>query len=423
MSYLAFFASVVLSLSVVSAEQTHPPGGETASVRESSGIDLVWHVRASAEEGEDSLHPDIPVNPASVTKAATSLWALERLGPGWRFETEFGTRGRLDPSTGTLEGDLIVLGGDDPDFHVENAYLVAESLNRLGLREVTGRLLVDEAFWIGWEGGSERRESVTSRRVELMAARLRDAFDPERWGPETRASIEAFRQRRGIDEVAPPRIAVKGGTGNRAGAEPDRIVVKHRSNELVKTLKRFNAYSNNDIERLEPLLGTAQDLTEFLKPRLGPGRLRLETLSGLGSNRMTPRQIVELLIQLRDACDKAGLALSDVLPVVGCDAGTLEQFELLANDAEGAVTAKTGTLRETDGGVSLIAGLAETQAGELFFVVAAPQIGSRLKRARGAQQRWIIERIGSRGGAAPVSCGAPIVFSDSAVELVGTESD
>jgi D-alanyl-D-alanine carboxypeptidase len=426
MRNLVFPALLVLANVHLLAETTDAHTHEVAPSAPPTALSdssLVWHVDDGNGGVDDSLHPDVPINPASITKAATSLWALETLGRERRFETGFGWSGRLDPSTGTLHGDLLVVGGDDPDFHVENAYLVAESLNRAGLRTVTGRLLVDGAFWIGWEGGRERRVADASRRAELMAGRLRDAFDPDRWGAGTRQSIEAFRQRRGIGGSVPPRIVVTGGAGDRAGAEPERIIVTHRSNELAKTLKRFNAYSNNDIERLEPLLGSAQDLTEYLKPRLSDGRMRFETLSGLGSNRMTPRQVVELLEQLRAACVKAGLDLNDVLPVVGCDAGTLERFALLAANAPGAVTAKTGTLRDTDGGVAVLAGLARAQDDAFFFVVASPQIGSRLKRARGDQQRWLIERIEARGGAAAKRCGAGIEYSDTGAEVVRVGSN
>ena len=38
--------------------------------------------------------------------------------------------------------DLIVLGGGDPDFHRENAFLLAHALNKLGVKTVRGDLRV-----------------------------------------------------------------------------------------------------------------------------------------------------------------------------------------------------------------------------------------------------------------------------------------
>ena len=114
------------------------------------------------------------MNPASVIKVATTLWALERLGPEHRFTTRFAVRGgAIDRKSGVLAGDLLVRGGGDPDFHLENAFLVARALNELGLREVQGGLLIDDSFWIGWEGGSEKRLRDARARTLLMGARLR----------------------------------------------------------------------------------------------------------------------------------------------------------------------------------------------------------------------------------------------------------
>jgi len=150
-------------------------GALTAPIAES--VPLVWHVESEDGVALDARDADSPINPASLTKVATSLWALERLGPDHRFGTRFASSATLDPSTGVLEGDLVVLGSGDPDFHVENAYLVARALNDLGLRTVRGRLLVDETFWIGWEGGSERRETDGERRMELLKQCWDDAAD------------------------------------------------------------------------------------------------------------------------------------------------------------------------------------------------------------------------------------------------------
>ena len=62
---------------------------------------LVWHVETLAGEQVDSRSADEPINPASVVKVATTLWALEKLGPEHRFATRVGQRGALDGSTGS----------------------------------------------------------------------------------------------------------------------------------------------------------------------------------------------------------------------------------------------------------------------------------------------------------------------------------
>ena len=141
------------------------------------------------------------------------------------------------------------------------------------------------------------------------------------------------------------------------------------------TLKRLNAFSNNDIERLGASLGGGEELAAFVRSHLGSdsARIRFETLSGLGTNRMTCRDITRLLRELRTECDAAGLAVSDLLPAMGCDPGTLEQFSRLgAHELRAAVVAKTGSLTETDGGVAILAGFARVADGESVFCVASP---------------------------------------------------
>ena len=382
-------------------------GGAAETVR------LVWHVETDDGRPIDGLDPDSPINPASLTKVATSLWALERLGPDHRFETRFASIASLDPSTGVLDGDLVVLGAGDPDFHVENAYLVARALNDLGLSTVRGRLLVDETFWIGWEGGSEKRETDPQRRATLMAARLRDAFDPARLTGDARQYLNEFIARRSIADDA-PRVVVEGMPGAHVGLDSPSILLRHRSSSLKRILKRFDAYSNNDIERLGRQLGEGKDLVAFLAARwkVAPAMLAFESLSGLGVNRMTPRLVVRLLEDLDETLNGFGLRLEDVLPVVGCDPGTLTHFPQLADEAAGVLVAKTGTLRKTDGGVAVLAGVAHTARGSMFFCVVAPGSGRKLARAREAQQRWVLDLIARHGGPRPRECGAAVGYSD-----------
>src|SRR5688572_28640906 len=62
-----------------------------------------------------------PVHPASVTKVATTLALLERLGSEHRFETQFVAGGPV--IDGSLGGDLIVRASGDPFFVFENAFM------------------------------------------------------------------------------------------------------------------------------------------------------------------------------------------------------------------------------------------------------------------------------------------------------------
>jgi D-alanyl-D-alanine carboxypeptidase len=138
---------------------------------------------------------------------------------------------------------------------------------------------------------------------------------------------------------------------------------------------------------------------------------------------MTCRQVVRLLRDLHETCEDLEIGTDAVLPVAGCDPGTLTNFPRLADEGvRGAVVAKTGTLTTTDGGVAVLAGYARTENGLLMFCVASPRVGREVRRAREAQQRWLLDLIDRQGGPRPAECGPPVVFSDdtAVVELSRT---
>ncbi|MFH1177483.1 MAG: D-alanyl-D-alanine carboxypeptidase [Acidobacteriota bacterium] len=383
---------------------------------------LVWHVETLAGEAIDSREADTPINPASVVKVATSLWALERLGPDLRFETRFSARGQLDPKWSVLRGDLVVTGAGDPDFHAENAFLVALALNQIGVREVRGPLIVSRKFFIGWENGSAGTNADPFQRGLAMATRLRQALDPKRWNGDLRRAWRELARRRGFDPARPPRVGVAGGVGVDGEASTGELLVVHRSEPLASALRRFNCFSNNDIERVGKLLGPVDELSSVITLRCAaaPETVSFETTSGLGTNRLTPRTIVRLLREFRETCTKAGLAVESMLSVAGCDPGTVTRFfPLLASGAYAtSVMGKTGTLTSTDGGVSVIAGFANTADGELVFCLAAPHAGSKLRLSRRTQEKWLLDLLASHGGPRPRTCAPPLPDPDSDASII-----
>lgn len=99
-------------------------------------------VVADANTGEvlEAVSPLRQLPPASVAKAMTTAYALDRLGPGYRFRTRLIADGTL--TNGRLEGDLWLVGGADPLLDTDALNDMARDLADAGVREVTGAFRV-----------------------------------------------------------------------------------------------------------------------------------------------------------------------------------------------------------------------------------------------------------------------------------------
>ncbi|MEI4231617.1 D-alanyl-D-alanine carboxypeptidase/D-alanyl-D-alanine endopeptidase [Roseovarius sp. D22-M7] len=95
--------------------------------------------------------------PASVTKAVTALYALDTLGPDYRFTTRLIATGVLD--NGVLKGDLILAGGGDPTLDTRALASLAEGMKAAGMFELRGRFLV-------WGGALPFKRAIDERQPE-----------------------------------------------------------------------------------------------------------------------------------------------------------------------------------------------------------------------------------------------------------------
>ncbi|MFQ5767303.1 MAG: D-alanyl-D-alanine carboxypeptidase [Acidobacteriota bacterium] len=363
------------------------------------------------------------INGASLIKIATSLWAVEKLGPDHRFTTRFEAAGRLLPGRHLLDGDLLVKGGGDPDFHVENGFMVALALEKQGIRRVTGRLLVTPSFWMGWENGVSVRRGQVESRGQKMAARLRFSLDKDLWDQATRDAWTRFALDHGLEGTPGPRLQVEGKIGLLHSHETGCLLVRHQSRRLKEILRRFNTWSNNDIQGLEVSLGGADGLARFLSRRWGlESAFHLGSLSGLGENRISLEQLLRLLRDFRQTMARHGLDVQDLLPTAGCGGGTLARFPRLdSGPAATSVVGKTGTLTSKDGGITLLAGYGRTASGELLFCVAWPGSGRRTRRARRAEEDWVLSLLERAGGPVGRSCPPPPGRSDQGAFIMVEE--
>jgi D-alanyl-D-alanine carboxypeptidase/D-alanyl-D-alanine-endopeptidase (penicillin-binding protein 4) len=106
---------------------------------------------------------------ASITKLFSTATAIHYLGPDYKFKTTFWRRGEI--RDGQLIGSLLVVGGGDPNisgrFYHDDFNAIfdrwADALLKLGVRRVTGDLILNASFFDDqarhpdWPSGQEAR--------------------------------------------------------------------------------------------------------------------------------------------------------------------------------------------------------------------------------------------------------------------------
>lgn len=109
------------------------------------GAATVGFVLADAQTGQilESRDASTALPPASVMKAVTAAYALDRLGPDHRFATRILATGPLQGDT--LHGDLILAGGGDPVLDTDMLGDLAARLAATGIRRLTGAFLLHDA--------------------------------------------------------------------------------------------------------------------------------------------------------------------------------------------------------------------------------------------------------------------------------------
>lgn len=333
-------------------------------------------------------------NPASVTKIATSLAVLAKVGPNFQFRTNLYTDGALDPATGTLKGSLYVIGCSDPAFFYENAMLIADQLNRAGIRTVEGNLVVLGQFYFNF-----------SANREASAKALRNAWNPSTWNATAKSSYYRFLSMRPLENqrenagMVQPSLTIMGETISDPAVNTSnlKLLATHTSLPLIRVLKALNDFSNNWMATMiGNLVGGPDAVQRVLEQEVGftPEDLNIATASGLGSNQISPRGTIRMMRKLATYLAKYNLGFEDILPIAGIDAGTLQRrFD---DQFRGAVVGKTGTLS----GVSALAGVMNTRAkGPLLFVIY--NRGGSVPSFRNAQDETIKKIITLYGG--PIS--------------------
>ncbi|MBL92355.1 MAG: D-alanyl-D-alanine carboxypeptidase/D-alanyl-D-alanine-endopeptidase [Myxococcales bacterium] len=94
-----------------------------------------------------SYNPDKLINPASNVKLITAAAALRILKPEYRYRTRYYAWGPI--IDGVLKGHLVVKGFGDPTVVTERLKKVASGLANMGIKKITGQVVIDDSFFDG----------------------------------------------------------------------------------------------------------------------------------------------------------------------------------------------------------------------------------------------------------------------------------
>ena len=198
------------------------PGGKGASPSASASSDFeslitaaklggaVSFVVADARSGAvlAARNPDLALPPASVAKAITALYALDRLGPNYRFTTRVLATGPVE--AGMVQGDLILAGGGDPTLQTDQLGDLVARLAKAGLRGATGRLLYWDGALPTLRGIAEDQPNHVGYNAAISGLNLnfnRVHFEWKRAGSDWQVAVDA-RGDRFVPQVDMVRVAI-----------------------------------------------------------------------------------------------------------------------------------------------------------------------------------------------------------------------
>ncbi len=334
----------------------------------------VW---LQAESGVLAEHQGtVPLPAASLTKVATTLAALQTWGPTHRFVTLVDATGPIQ--NGVLWGDLVVQGGSDPLFVMEDALALRKALQELGLKRVTGKLIISGPFFMNF-----------SMSTTQSAKLLKEVLSPT---PKARSR----KRQRSTTPSESAALSIAGPVEVVSFCPPTQMsLVRHRSLPVSTILKRMNVYSNNPMANMFTVaLGGPMAMVQQAARAAGlsAAHLQLSNGSGLGpENQLSAQTVCALFAAIHRLVTPAKLTVADVFPVAGLDRGTIRRRNLPFY-----TIVKTGSLRQ----VATLAGVILTRThGPVWFALLNQ--GENLWGFRTQQDALLQHLIAQWGAAEP----------------------
>ena len=315
------------------------------------------------------------MRPASTMKLVTAVTALDKLGGSYQFKTSLLYTGKIENNT--LRGDVYCVGGFDPRFNNDDMRAFVESLHKMGVDTIRGRLVADltmkddKLYGEGWCWDDDN--NVLTPLLIGGKDRFMDRFEEE------------LRK----DGVVLDCQRTTGRCPSQANAVCTRF---HTMDQiLMKMMKESdNLYAESMLYQIAASSGnrpasaaSARAITKKLITRIGlhADDYKIADGSGLSLYNYVSPELEVALLRFAFHNDNIYLHLLPALPIAGQD-GTLKK-RMKGPFTQGNVRAKTGTLT----GITSLAGYCSAANGHRLCFAIINQSELRLSNGRAFQDK------------------------------------
>lgn len=338
---------------------------------------------------------------ASNMKLFTTSTALSRLGPETRIPTKVFRDGKVD-ANGVLHGSLYLQGGGDPTLGTPafyDSYLaglgtdifaLTPQIKAAGIKGITGRLYADDTIFDRLRGVADSGYATSPEIGPLSGLDFNSGFagstsssgfsaDPAKLAAK---KLAASLRANGIG--VPPQVALRPTPPN-----AERVAMI-RSPTLTRIVNTTDVWSDNFFaEMLIKLIGArlggagttaaGAGVVEAFARSHNSGVHAVDGSGLTRSNRASPRQVVNLLLSMRE--DPVGEDFIGDLALAGHEGTVAERMHGTA--ADGRCRTKTGTLT----GVSNLSGYCFNKSGRTMVFSVLMNSVSNLSLAHLDQDR------------------------------------
>jgi D-alanyl-D-alanine carboxypeptidase/D-alanyl-D-alanine-endopeptidase (penicillin-binding protein 4) len=317
---------------------------------------------------------------ASNMKLFTTATVLSQLGPETRVLTKVFRDGKID-ADGVLHGNLYLQGGGDPalgtpGFYNDylaglgtNLFALTPQIKAAGIESVSGHLYADDTVFDRLRGVADSGYATSSYIGPLSGLAFNSGFSGSTSSsgfasdPAKLAASKLARSLRGGGIDVPTQVALRP-----APAYAERVALV-RSPTLTRIVDTTDVWSDNFFaEMLIKLLGArlggagttaaGAAVVESFARSHGSGVHAVDGSGLTRSNRASPRQVVNLLLAMRQ--EPAGDDFIQDLALAGQE-GTVDD-RMHGTAAYGRCRTKTGTIT----GVSNLSGYCFNRSGRIM---------------------------------------------------------